>query len=133
VTRYLLDTCTISDFFLDRGQTRQLLQAISPDQVAISTITTMEVHYGFALKPSAKRKFGAVFQSFFQIAELVGFDDAMAQVAASIRAHLKTTGQPIGSWDLLIGATALTRGYVLVTSNVREFERIEGLKVENWR
>ena len=56
-----------------------------------------------------------------------------AQAAAAIRAALKTKGQPIGAYDVLIAGTGLARGLVVVTSNVGEFKRVSGLQVENWR
>ena len=55
-----------------------------------------------------------------------------AERAADIRAALKRQGRPIGAFDLLIGATALQYGLVLVTNNTREFERIDGLAIEDW-
>ncbi|MEA1049533.1 hypothetical protein U5801_06910 [Lamprobacter modestohalophilus] len=56
-----------------------------------------------------------------------------AQAAASVRADLKARGRPIGPYDVLIGATALARGLTMVTSNTDEFERIRGLRLEDWR
>jgi tRNA(fMet)-specific endonuclease VapC len=64
---------------------------------------------------------------------VIVFDKAAGLAAAQIRAGLKIIGRPIGPFDLLIGATALAHDCVLVTSNVREFDRIDGLKVEDWR
>ena len=61
------------------------------------------------------------------------FDEADAQAAAAIRAALKTSGQPIGAYDVLIAGTGLARGLVLVTSNIGEFRRLSGLQVEDWR
>lgn len=55
-----------------------------------------------------------------------------ALVAASVRAVLKRSGRPIGSYDALIAGQALARGWTLVTSNVGEFSRVEGLQVEDW-
>jgi tRNA(fMet)-specific endonuclease VapC len=133
MSMYLLDTSTISDFLSNTGRTQQKLQTISPSEVAISAITTMEVLYGFELKAVARRRYSARFQTLCAIVETIPFDQATASVAANIRASLKIKGQPIGSFDLLIGATALVHGCILVTSNLREFERIDGLNVENWR
>lgn len=53
-------------------------------------------------------------------------------VAARVRATLKRLGTPVGPYDALIAGQALARGWTLVTSNVREFERVEGLNVEDW-
>ena len=55
-----------------------------------------------------------------------------AYTYAKIRADLEIKGQIIGNMDLLIGSQALSRGLCLVTNNVKEFERIEGLEIENW-
>ncbi len=130
---YLLDTCTVSDFFSGLGNTKQRLRNTSPAEVAITAITTMEVHYGFRLNAAVERKFSASFRGLCETVTVLPFDDAAAMVAADIRASLKKTGKQIGSFDLLIGAIALLHDHVLVTSNTREFERIEGLKIENWR
>lgn len=130
---YLLDTCTLSDFFSGTGKTQERLRSVSPQHVAVSTITIMEILYGFALNPAAKRRFFAAFESLIASAKIIPFDAQAADAAASIRAQLKMHGTPIGAWDLMIGATAAAHGCILVTSNTREFERIEALIVENWR
>jgi tRNA(fMet)-specific endonuclease VapC len=56
-----------------------------------------------------------------------------AEQAAQIRAALKSQGQPIGAYDVLIAATALQHNLIMVTTNQREFERVLGLQTENWR
>lgn len=133
MSTYLLDTCTISDFFSGTGKVQERLQAVSPAQISISTITVMEVLYGFALNASAKRRFSKAFHSLTSTVRVIPFDREAADEAASIRAHLKVRGTPIGPWDLLIGATAAAHDCILVTSNTREFERISTLSVEDWR
>ncbi|MBD2255561.1 PIN domain-containing protein, partial [Nostoc parmelioides] len=56
-----------------------------------------------------------------------------AEQTARVRGILKTAGNPIGAYDVLIAATALTHDHILVTSNVREFQRVPNLQIENWR
>jgi tRNA(fMet)-specific endonuclease VapC len=56
-----------------------------------------------------------------------------AEQAAQIRVALKSQGQPIGAYDVLIAATALQHSLIMVTANQREFERVPGLQTENWR
>ena len=63
---------------------------------------------------------------------LLPFDAAAATVAAKLRAELEAKGTPIGPHDLLIAATVLANGATLVTRNVGEFGRVEGLALENW-
>ena len=62
----------------------------------------------------------------------MAFDPEDARAAAEIRADLKRKGTPIGPYDVLIAGQSLARGLTVVTANLREFERVEGLKVEDW-
>jgi tRNA(fMet)-specific endonuclease VapC len=131
--KYLLDTCTVSDFV--KGQTNVLarVKTTPPNLIAVSTLTRMEVGYGLALNAERARKLAPVLDAFFSAIATLPFDEADAQAAAAIRAALKTKGQPIGAYDVLIAGTALARGLVVVTSNVSEFKRVSGLQVEDWR
>jgi tRNA(fMet)-specific endonuclease VapC len=64
---------------------------------------------------------------------ILAFGNQEAICAAQIRAALKQSGTPIGAYDLLIGATAITHNLKLITANPQEFARIQGLSWENWR
>ena len=70
---------------------------------------------------------------FLNDVEALAFTKDEANVAARIRTNLQKAGQPIGAYDILIAATALTHKLVLVTSNEKEFSRIPDLAIENWR
>lgn len=131
--KYLLDTCTVSDFV--RGQPAVLarVKATPPNLITVSALTRMEVDYGLALNAERARKLAPLLHAFFASITTLPFDVADAQAAAAIRAALKTRGQPIGAYDVLIAGTGLARGLVVVTSNVGEFRRVGGLQVENWR
>ena len=131
--KYLLDTCTVSDFVKGQPNVLARIKAISPALIAVSTLTRMEVEYGLALNADRSRKLAPVLQAFFSTISTLPFEVADALAAAAIRAALKTKGQPIGAYDVLIAGTALARGLVVVTSNVGEFQRIGGLQVEDWR
>lgn len=133
MTHFLLDTCTISDLFSGVGRTKRKIQSVSPGQISISSFTVMEILYGFELNPAIRKNFSDAFQTFREVTQTIPFDDVAAETAARVRADLKKKGTPIGSFDLLIGACALTHGCILVTSNGREFERIDGLVIEDWR
>jgi len=93
----------------------------------------MEVLYGFQLNGSAEKKFAAAFRELCAATKVLPFDEQAASLAARIRAELKERGTPIGPWDLLIAATAIANGCILVTSNLREFNRIPDLAVEDWK
>ena len=131
--KYLLDTCTVSDFV--KGQTNVIarVKATSPQLIAVSALTRMEVDYGLALNAARAKQLSPMLDAFFASIVTLPFDEAEAKAAAAIRAALKTRGQPIGAYDVLIAGTALARGLIVVTSNVGEFKRVSGLLVEDWR
>ena len=63
---------------------------------------------------------------------MVAFDDADARAAGEVRALLEQERRPIGAYDSLLAGQAARRGFTLVTANVREFERVDGLMWEDW-
>lgn len=130
---YLLDTCVVSDFIKGDPNTLQHLHEKSPNQIAISTITSMEIAYGLALNPERAKKIRLVYQDFLKVINLIPFEDEDAICCGRLRAELQQQGKPIGAYDCLIGSTALNRDMILVSSNLREFSRIKGLQFENWR
>ena len=131
--RYLLDTCTVSDFAQGRPRVLDRVKSVSPDDIAISAVTEMEIAYGLRLNPKVMPRLAPVMDALFRAVHLLPYDSAAAQTTAVLRAALKVRGRPIGAYDALIAGTAVAHGLVLVTSNVREFSRVEGLSVEDWR
>ena len=131
--KYLLDTCTVSDFV--KGQTGVLdrIKNTPPSLIAVSAITRMEVEFGLRLNPECARKLGPMLDSMFNAITTLPLDEADAIAAAGIRAALRRRGQPIGPYDILIAGCGLARGLIVVTSNTGEFERVSGLLLENWR
>lgn len=131
--KYLLDTCTVSDFVKGQPGVMARIKALSPRQIVVSALTRMEIDYGLALNSECARKLTPVLDAFFSVVSTVPFDEADARATAAIRAALKSKGQPIGAYDAVIAGTAVARGLIVVTSNVGEFHRVSGLQVENWR
>ncbi|MBP7395001.1 MAG: type II toxin-antitoxin system VapC family toxin [Zoogloea sp.] len=131
--KYLLDSGTVSDFVKGQPKALARVKAASPNQIAVSALTRMEVDYGLGLNTERAKKLAPMLDAFFSTVATLPFDEADAQAAAAIRAALKTRGQPIGAYDVLIAGTGLARGLVVVTSNVGEFKRVSGLRVEDWR
>lgn len=131
--RYLLDTCVISDFIKGEMGTTVRFKQTAPVDIAISAITVMELRYGLVLNPQRAQKVEPAIASILSAVTVLPFDTVEAERAAQIRALLKSQGQPIGAYDVLIGATALQYKLMMVTANQREFERIPGLEIENWR
>jgi tRNA(fMet)-specific endonuclease VapC len=131
--KYLLDTCTVSDFVKGQPNVLTRIKATAPNLISVSALTRMEVDYGLALNADRARKLAPVLDAFFSTIVTLSFDEVDAKAAAAIRAALKTAGQPIGAYDALIAGMGLARGLVVVTSNVGEFKRVSGLQVEDWR
>ena len=131
--KYLLDTCTVSDFVKGQPGVLSRIKATAPSLIVISSITRMEIEWGLLLNPERARKLTPILNAFLGSIVTLPFDEADAQAAAGVRAALHRQGQPIGAYDVLIAGCGLARGLVVVTSNVAEFQRVSGLIVENWR
>lgn len=131
--RFLLDTCVVSDFA--QGQSRVLarVKAAAPEDLAASAITEMEVAYGLLLNPKLASRLKPVMDAFFGAIRVLPYDRAAAEATARARASLKRRGRLIGAYDVLIAGIALAHDLILVTSNLREFKRVEGLRIEDWR
>lgn len=130
--RYLLDT-NICIYALNRRPPEVLerFRQISPDDVALSVVTLLELRQG-AEKSQNPAKVHKKLDLFLKPLRILPFDEEAALRGARLRARLENEGRPIGDLDSLIAAHALTEKLILVTNNVREFKRAEGLRLENW-
>jgi len=129
---YLLDTDIC--IYIIKKKPIDVLKNIkikSKKDIFISSITIAELEYGVAksLYP-VKNKISLI--EFLSIFNILNFDDHDAVAFGTIKAELEKAGRIIGPMDLLLSAQALSKKLILVTNNVREFERINGLKTENW-
>ena len=131
--KYLLDTCTVSDFVKGEINTLNRLKSTPPSEIAISSITVMEIEYGLSLNPSVMKKIKMMLNEFMEIITILDYTQDDASQSALVRALLKQQGSPIGSYDILLAGVALNHKTIFVTSNTKEFERVNGLKLENWR
>lgn len=98
--------------------------------LAIPAIVVFELEYGLLKSVGRSRK---AIRVVLEELEHVPFDAAAARESARIRAALESAGLAIGELDLLIAGTALSRGATLATNNTREFSRVEGLRLLDWR
>jgi tRNA(fMet)-specific endonuclease VapC len=131
MTLYMLDTDTASAALRGNAAVDARLLRLEPAQWCISAITRSEMRYGVALRPAAT-KLAQYVESFLQTATTTPWNEAAADRHGQLRAHLRAQGTPIGDFDEMIAAHALSLGAVLVTDNVRHFSRVDGLTVENW-
>jgi tRNA(fMet)-specific endonuclease VapC len=129
--KYCLDTNTLIYYFKGLGNVSMRLLANSPADVAVSAIVLFELEVGIA-KSASPRKRKAQLDDFLSLINVLPFGFEEAKQAAEIRVRLEKQGNPIGPYDILIAATALAKSSTLVTHNVKEFGRIQGLKLEDW-
>jgi len=127
----LLDTNIISAIIRDPAclAARRIEQS-DPREICTSIVVAAELRYGCARKGSARLL--ARVEAVLGTIPVLPLDVPADADYGSIRSDLEAAGQTIGLNDLLIGAHARTLGLTLVTDNVREFNRIRGLRVENW-
>jgi tRNA(fMet)-specific endonuclease VapC len=131
--RYLLDTNACIDFLTGRfPEVAERILASDPDDLCLSSVVVAELRYG-ADKSQKKAENHGRIDVLLGDVRCLDFDPAAAAVSGRIRAELERRGEPIGPYDLLIAAHALSLGLTLVSDNLKEFRRVEGLPLENWR
>lgn len=135
MSTYLLDTNTVSYFLRDHSPAlSSRLLGMAPESLAISVITAGELRFG-VLRLGAGRRATALDQRLQHILEsfaVLPLPPEAGERYAATRAHLETKGTPIGGNDLWIAAHALAGDMTVITNNLREFQRVPGLKVEDW-
>ncbi len=131
--KYLLDTCVISDFVKGDVNVLARLKAEQPKDLAISSVTLMEIKYGLALNPARAKNILPLLDILLEMIQVIPYEQQDANATAVIRAYLKKQGTPIGPYDVMIAGCALARQLMMVTSNTKEFDRVAGLSLEDWR
>ena len=129
--KYVLDTNTLIYFFKGVGKVKNRLLSIPPSEIVLPAIVLFEMELGIA-KSSSPRKRISQLEEFTSLVNIIPFGPAEAKTAVQIRAKLEKKGIPIGPYDVLIAACAKTNNLILVTHNLKEFKRIEGLRLEDW-
>ena len=111
-------------------QVREKFNALA-EQLCISSITLGELHYGAQKSARCAENLTAI-EHFVARLEVLPFADKAAVHYGQLRAELERAGTPCGPHDMQIGAHARSEGLIVVTNNRREFDRMPGLRVENW-
>jgi len=113
---------------------REQINAHIEDEVSTTIISVGELYYGVANSQEMYREQNlAKLEEFVNTVGYVGYSKAAAKHFGEQKARLRKSGQPIPDLDLIIAAIALAEDAVLVTDNVKHFERIPALKLENWK
>lgn len=127
----MLDANAVVDYLRGRGAIAANLLAVSPAEIGLPSVAACEVWVGVLGSQNAARR-TVLFEQFLATLRILPFDGTTSRKAAQLRHDLERKGEAIGPLDMLIAATALINGAILVTRNVREFARIPELKVVNW-
>ena len=130
--RYMLDT-NICIYAIKHKPEKVFhkLQEIDPSDVCISSITYAELVHGVEKSAAVDKNRLALCVLLANI-EILDFDVNAAESYGKIRADLEKKGTPIGPLDMMIAGHARSLGYTVVTNNVKEFKRVNDLKIENW-
>ncbi len=129
---YMLDTNIC--IYIQRQRPEKVLarfQRIKPGDAAISVTTWGELVYG-AEKSKQRKKALQLLAEFKSLVPVLPIPESTGNTYGAIRALLESKGTPIGNNDLWIAAHAKTAALTLVTNNEREFQRVPGLKIQNW-
>jgi len=129
--KYLLDTNIVIYTMKNRPQRVKRRFQQHHGQMGISTVTIGELVFGAEHSQQTERNL-ADLEALAARLEVLPFDNQAAFHFGQIRAALYRTGQPIGPYDMMIAGQARAAGLKLVTNNVKEFERVPGLLLENW-
>lgn len=128
---FALDTDTVSFFLWGQGRVAERLSLSDPANIGIPSIVLHELRYGILRAGGGTRK-REDLEAFLGAISVLPFDARSADAAAAARLELDRLGRQIGPFDILIAGTALASGAVLVTHNVREFGRIQDLRLDDW-
>jgi tRNA(fMet)-specific endonuclease VapC len=129
--RYLLDANAIIALLNDTtSPIARRVRRHAPRDFGVSAVVIHELYYGAFKSQRVERNVARVDALQFSVLE---FDEEDARQAGQIRAQLASNGRPIGPYDVLIAGQARARELTLVTHNTREFQRVPGLKVEDWK
>lgn len=131
----MLDTCICS--FIMREQPEAVLKRLEQavlrrHRIVVSAITYAEMRFGCTGKKASPRHAQLVDAFCSHLDAVLAWDRAAVDATTEIRAVLAAAGTPIGSNDAAIAGHAIASGAILVTNNVREFERVPGLQYEDW-
>jgi tRNA(fMet)-specific endonuclease VapC len=104
---------------------------LKPGDICLSIVTVSELYAGVEKSAFPERNRDALEQ-FLLPFDILDYGIEEAKIYGQIRANLEKSGMPIGAYDLMIAAHCLCRRFTLVTNNIREYERVPRLIIENW-
>jgi len=129
--KFMLDTNICIFTIKNRPQEVRAAFKQHHGQMCISTVTLMELMYGAEKSDFPERNLANI-EGFAARLEVLKYDADAAAHTGQLRAEQAKSGKPIGPYDQMIAGHARSKGLIIVTNNLREFERVPGLRVEDW-
>ncbi|MBM4424471.1 MAG: type II toxin-antitoxin system VapC family toxin [Chloroflexi bacterium] len=129
--KYLLDTDTCVFWLRGRDSIRERLSIVGLQEAGVSVITIAELRYGASSAVDRDRHHQSL-DGLVSGLTILGISEEVARVFGSIKADLRSQGELIEDFDILIASTAIAYRLTLVTNNTKHFERISNLSLENW-
>lgn len=127
---YLLDTSICVFYLRGKYDIDKKIRAIGSENCYISEITVAELKYGVECS-SSKSQNQQMLNRFLENVKIISFSSGI-DIFGKEKARLRKCGTPVEDFDLFIGCTAISQSMTLITDNVKHFERIEGITIENW-
>lgn len=127
--KYLLDTNAVIAILNTNERFLTTLERHKEREIAVSSIVLSELYYGAYKSQKTTQNLEKINLLPFEVLQ---FNSQDADKADEIRATLERRGTPIGAYDTLIAGQAIANDLIVITDNVREFERVDGLQIENW-
>jgi tRNA(fMet)-specific endonuclease VapC len=128
--KYLLDTNICIHFFRGKFNLIDRLESVGLENCAISEITLAELVFGAENSQNPKKNYELI-EILTNVVTILPIYDAI-KIYGKEKARLRKSGLMISDFDLLIGCTAVEKDIIIVTENIREFERISNIQIENW-
>ncbi len=129
--KYLLDTDICIYWLKGRNEVREKINQLDRSEIAICSITVSELYFG-AYNSSKIDKNLITAETFIQSLPVISLSNETLKKFGQLKAKLRQAGTPVADFDLLIASVAITEDLILVTNNIRHYQRIVGLKLENW-
>lgn len=130
----LIDSSVLIAWERNRLNLESQLADCADEDFAISAITASELLHGVhrAANPAQRRRREAFVEGLLVRLPVISFDTVTARIHARLSAELASSGTAVGAHDLIIAATAITKGYIVTTRDERSFPRIPGLSYQRW-
>lgn len=129
---YLLDTNIVSYWMCGDEKLINKIKNHKPSELSICTVTLAEIYYGIEKSPVKKKERRHKIERISSQLEIYPFDELAARKYSIIRSQLEKDGSVISERDLQIASIAMANKLIVVTHNIKEFDRIVKLEVEDW-